>query len=99
MVLVIGINFCMFIIEGYDYFKVMSYLDVLCDYKLVGKKVVIVGVGGIGFDVVEFLVEYEYLVKDKEKWLVYWGIDKDYVVLGVLKEKVIEFLDCEVYLL
>lgn len=62
VVLVIGINLCKLIIEGYEYWKVMSYLDVFCDYKLVGKKVVIIGVGGIGFDVVEFLVEYEYLV-------------------------------------
>ena len=37
--------------------RVLSYLDVLRDNKPVGKRVAIIGAGGIGFDVGEFLVE------------------------------------------
>jgi saccharopine dehydrogenase-like NADP-dependent oxidoreductase len=35
----------------------MSYLDVLRDHKPVGEKVAVIGAGGIGFDVAEYLVE------------------------------------------
>ena len=37
--------------------KVLSYLDVLRDHKPVGEKVAVIGAGGIGFDVAEYLVE------------------------------------------
>ncbi|MCS5576196.1 MAG: FAD-dependent oxidoreductase, partial [Alteromonas macleodii] len=94
-----GINPRTLTIEGHDHPKVMSYLDVLRDHKPVGKKVAIVGAGGIGFDVAEFLVEHENLAKDKEKWLAHWGIDKDYSAPGALKEKAIEPSEREVYLL
>lgn len=55
VLLVIGIVLWILVIEGIEYSKVLMYLDVLCDKKLVGGKVVIIGVGGIGFDIVEYL--------------------------------------------
>jgi 2,4-dienoyl-CoA reductase (NADPH2) len=42
-------------IEGVTHPKVLSYLDVLRDKKAVGKSVAIIGAGGIGFDVAEYL--------------------------------------------
>ncbi|MCB0522281.1 MAG: NADPH-dependent 2,4-dienoyl-CoA reductase [Lewinellaceae bacterium] len=42
-------------IEGEDHPKVLSYIDVLLRKKPVGKSVAIIGAGGIGFDVAEFL--------------------------------------------
>ncbi|MEC8968330.1 MAG: NADPH-dependent 2,4-dienoyl-CoA reductase, partial [Bacteroidota bacterium] len=42
-------------IKGINHPKVLSYLDVLKDKKDVGEKVAIIGAGGIGFDVAEFL--------------------------------------------
>ncbi|KZY86647.1 NADPH-dependent 2,4-dienoyl-CoA reductase, partial [Oleiphilus sp. HI0072] len=42
-------------IEGIDHPKVLSYIDVLRDKKEVGKKVAVIGAGGIGFDVSEYL--------------------------------------------
>ncbi|UOO92764.1 NADPH-dependent 2,4-dienoyl-CoA reductase [Vitreoscilla stercoraria] len=42
-------------IEGIDHPKVLSYLQVLRDKAHVGNKVIIIGSGGIGFDVAEFL--------------------------------------------
>ena len=42
-------------IEGIDHPKVMSYIDVLLHKKEVGQKVAVIGAGGIGFDVSEYL--------------------------------------------
>ncbi|GGW97087.1 NADPH-dependent 2,4-dienoyl-CoA reductase [Alteromonas halophila] len=71
-------------IDGIAHPKVMSYLDVLRDHKPVGKKVAIIGAGGIGFDVAEFLVEDEHLTLQPDKWLAHWGIDKSYQSPGAL---------------
>ena len=63
-------------IEGADSPKVMSYLDVLRDHKHVGNKVAIIGAGGIGFDVAEYLVhEDPDHVQSKEEFLAEWGVD------------------------
>lgn len=86
-------------IEGHDHPKVMGYLDVLRDHQPVGQKVAIIGAGGIGFDVAEYLVEQEHLTENKDKWLAHWGIDKDYQTPGALKEKAIEPTSRDVYLL
>ena len=42
-------------IEGIEHQKVLSYLDVLKFKKPVGKRVAVIGAGGIGFDVSEYL--------------------------------------------
>ena len=42
-------------IEGIEHQKVLSYLDVLKYKKPVGKRVAVIGAGGIGFDVSEYL--------------------------------------------
>lgn len=42
-------------IEGIDHAKVMTYIEVIKEHKPVGKKVAVIGAGGIGFDVSEFL--------------------------------------------
>lgn len=63
-------------LEGITHPKVMSYLDVLRDKKTVGKKVAIMGAGGIGFDVSEFLVHGKTNPSlDKEEFCKQWGID------------------------
>jgi len=77
----------------------MSYLDVLRDHKNVGKSVAVIGAGGIGFDVAEYLVEHENLATDKDKWLAHWGIDKTYAHAGALTEKAIEPTERKVFLL
>ncbi|MBU3021357.1 NADPH-dependent 2,4-dienoyl-CoA reductase [Aestuariibacter sp. A3R04] len=65
-------------IPGSDHTKVMGYLDVFANPDKVGGSVAIIGAGGIGFDVAEFLVEQESLTTQPDKWLVNWGIDKAY---------------------
>jgi len=62
-------------IEGQDGPNVLSYVDVLRGRALVGPRVVIVGAGGIGFDVAEFLVhEGESPTLVPELWREEWGV-------------------------
>ena len=62
-------------IEGQEHAKVLSYIDVLRHKKPVGRKVAIVGAGGIGFDVAEFLVsEGHSTTVDLPAWLAEWGV-------------------------
>ncbi|MEP4146528.1 MAG: NADPH-dependent 2,4-dienoyl-CoA reductase [Halioglobus sp.] len=63
-------------IEGVDHPKVMSYLDVLRDKAPVGNKVAIIGAGGIGFDVAEYLTHGDASSStDIETFMKEWGVD------------------------
>ncbi|NHB57324.1 NADPH-dependent 2,4-dienoyl-CoA reductase [Acinetobacter sp. 194] len=87
-------------IEGIDHPKVMSYLDVLRDGQPVGKRVAIIGAGGIGFDTAEFLThEGESASLNPDKFYDEWGIDKTYAHVGGLKQPSVEQADREIYLL
>ncbi|MEO0364944.1 MAG: NADPH-dependent 2,4-dienoyl-CoA reductase [Pseudomonadota bacterium] len=63
-------------IPGQDHPMVLSYIDVLRDKRPVGKRVAIIGAGGIGFDVAEYLVhnEGESSTMDLDEWLKEWGV-------------------------
>jgi 2,4-dienoyl-CoA reductase (NADPH2) len=62
-------------IEGQDHPKVLSYIDVLRGRKPVGKRVAIIGAGGIGFDVAEYLVsDGSSATLDLDEWLAEWGV-------------------------
>ena len=64
-------------IDGIDHQKVMSYIDVLKHKKTVGKRVAVIGAGGIGFDVSEYLTHQgESTSLNVDAWLKEWGIDK-----------------------
>ena len=86
-------------LPGVDHPKVLSYLDVLRDHKPVGKKVAIIGAGGIGFDVAEYLAEPESLTREPDHWMKYWGIDKSYQQRGGLTEREIDKTEREIWLL
>jgi 2,4-dienoyl-CoA reductase (NADPH2) len=64
-------------IDGIDHPKVLSYLDVLREHKPVGKRVAIIGAGGIGFDVGEFLLHdpAHALPLSAAHWTAEWGVD------------------------
>jgi len=63
-------------IEGVDHPKVLNYLDVLKHKKEVGKKVAVIGAGGIGFDVSEYLShEGEATSQNIEAFMKEWGVD------------------------
>ncbi|MDX9842988.1 MAG: NADPH-dependent 2,4-dienoyl-CoA reductase [Aquabacterium sp.] len=73
-------------IEGVDHPKVLSYLDVLRDKKPVGKTVAVIGAGGIGFDVSEYLThEGESPSLNLAKFNEEWGIDSGYAERGGIK--------------
>jgi 2,4-dienoyl-CoA reductase (NADPH2) len=64
-------------IPGQDHAKVLSYIDVLLHKKPVGKKVAIIGAGGIGFDVAEYLAHdpaHPSPTLDLPSWLKEWGV-------------------------
>lgn len=63
-------------IEGQDHPKVLSYIDVLKYEKEVGEKVAIIGAGGIGFDVAEYLThEGESSSLNTAHFMHEWGVD------------------------
>ncbi|TQV77448.1 NADPH-dependent 2,4-dienoyl-CoA reductase [Aliikangiella marina] len=88
-------------IEGIEHPKVMSYIDVLKHKKPVGQKVAIIGAGGIGFDVAEYLThEGESLTLNPEMWANEWKVDLSYQRPGgLLEEAKIHPSPREVYLL
>ncbi|MBQ4853719.1 NADPH-dependent 2,4-dienoyl-CoA reductase [Rhodanobacter sp. B2A1Ga4] len=61
---------------GSDDPRVLGYLDVLARHRPVGARVAIIGAGGIGFDVAEFLVEHAPSpTTDVARWTREWGVD------------------------
>ncbi|MEU9416723.1 NADPH-dependent 2,4-dienoyl-CoA reductase [Streptomyces sp. NPDC051000] len=72
-------------IEGVDHPNVVNYLDVLRDGAPVGERVAVVGAGGIGFDVAEFLTDSgEGASQDPEVYFRHWGVDTAYTGPGGL---------------
>src|SRR5690606_38456554 len=72
-------------LEGIDHPKVLSYIDVLKNNKIAGSKVAIIGAGGIGFDVAEYLAhEGGSPGLDTNDFLREWGVDRQYTNRGAL---------------
>ena len=74
-------------IDGQDNENVLSYIDVLKHEKAVGDKVAIIGAGGIGFDVAEFLVTGDSPTEDLDEWLEEWGVGDPEMVRGGLRSE------------
>jgi len=62
-------------IAGLDHPKVVSYVDVLAGDAPVGDRVAIIGAGGIGFDVAEFLLGSHEESLDPATFMRAWGVD------------------------
>lgn len=78
-------------IPGMDHPKVLSYVDVLLEGRPVGPRVALVGAGGIGFDVAEFLIQAPpYPSLDPRRFFEEWGVDAAYAGRGGLKAPVVE---------
>ena len=84
-------------IEGINDPKVLTYTDVVLHKKPVGKKVAIIGAGGIGFDVAEFLTNEES--NTIPTFMEEWGVDMNYTVRGALQKNHATKSPREVYLL
>jgi len=66
-------------IPGVDHPSVVGYLDVLRDGAPVGDRVAILGAGGIGFDVAEYLTDGgDRASEDPATYFRHWGVDMDY---------------------
>ncbi|WP_405697906.1 FAD-dependent oxidoreductase [Streptomyces sp. NBC_01185] len=73
-------------IPGVGHPSVVSYLDVLRDGAPVGERVAVVGAGGIGFDVAEFLTDGgDAASLDPEVFFRQWGVDTEYADRGGLR--------------
>lgn len=60
---------------GVDHPKAVSYIDVLSGKVEVGQRVAIIGAGGIGFDVAEFLLGDAEESLDAQAFFRAWGVD------------------------
>ena len=88
--------------EGADHPKVLDYADVLYHNKPVGNKVAIVGAGGIGFDMAEFLAhnpEEASPSVNTAEYMKEWGVDMAYSKGGALMEAQPAPSPREIYLL
>jgi len=86
-------------IPGIESDKVASYLDIIEGRKEAGKMVAIIGAGGIGFDVGEFLTHAHDDRSEAERFNDEWGIDPGYANRGGLKAPVDETAPRRVFLL
>ncbi|MEV6027754.1 NADPH-dependent 2,4-dienoyl-CoA reductase [Streptomyces sp. NPDC052036] len=72
-------------IPGIDHPRVLGYLDVLRDGAPVGDRVAVLGAGGIGFDVAEYLTDTgDKASEDPATYFRHWGVDMDYDAPGGL---------------
>ncbi|MES2908105.1 MAG: NADPH-dependent 2,4-dienoyl-CoA reductase [Pseudomonadota bacterium] len=100
IVLATGIVPRMPAIPGVEHAKALNYLDVLRDKRPVGGKVAVIGAGGIGFDVSEYLTHSGTSASlDADKFNREWGIDTDYREAGGLRVAEVEASPREVFLL
>ncbi|MFL9870047.1 oxidoreductase [Paraburkholderia megapolitana] len=87
-------------IDGVEGANVLSYLDVLRDEKPVGANVAVIGAGGIGFDVAEYLThEGASASVEPAKFYAEWGIDTSYSVRGGVQAPSVEASARRVHLL
>jgi 2,4-dienoyl-CoA reductase (NADPH2) len=86
--------------EGIARGQVLSYIDVLLHGRSVGKRVAVVGAGGIGFDVAEFLVHDGHSPSlDTAAWMKEWGVTDPALARGGVVEGIPSPSPREVYLL
>ena len=70
-------------VPGVEHAKVVTYLDVLRDHAEVGQTVAIMGAGGIGFDVAEYLTQTDVSATlEPDVFFAEWGIDRSHTARG-----------------
>ncbi|MDV7088765.1 NADPH-dependent 2,4-dienoyl-CoA reductase [Rhodococcus sp. IEGM 248] len=86
-------------IPGIDHPKVLTYPEVVRGGKPVGKSVAVIGAGGIGVDVSEFLTHEHSPTLDLKEWKQEWGVTEPEAAAGALTTPIPEPSPREVYLL
>lgn len=94
-----GVNPRIPAIQGINHPKVMNYVEALEGLRPVGKSVAILGAGGIGFDVAEWLTHDHQVEEEKEDFYNEWGIDLSGQYRGGLREPMIKPSERKVFLL
>ena len=85
---------------GAEHPKVVSYLDVLSGRVVPGRRVAIIGAGGIGFDVAEYLAhDGPSSSTDTGRWMAEWGVSPDFTGPGGLAKPAPEAPARELWLL
>jgi len=79
--------------------NVLGYHDLLRDHKPVGHKEALIGAGGIGFDVAEYLTTEHSPTLNVREWSQVWGVDESYEHRGGLMPQSPEHSPREVWLL
>nr|WP_225954930.1 NADPH-dependent 2,4-dienoyl-CoA reductase [Kibdelosporangium phytohabitans] len=86
-------------IPGVGHPAVMSYVDVVRRGKPVGERVAVIGAGGIGVDVAEFLTHAESPAPDIAAWQAEWGVTDPETARGGLTDRKPRPSPRQVYLL
>ncbi|MBW1635331.1 MAG: NADPH-dependent 2,4-dienoyl-CoA reductase [Deltaproteobacteria bacterium] len=86
-------------IEGADSSSVSLYSEVLSGQKEVGRRAAIIGAGGIGFDMAEYLLHENSSSPSVASFMARWGVDTRYEKEGGLGEAVPVLPARELYLL
>ncbi len=86
-------------IPGIENSKVLTYAEVVREGKPVGKFVAVIGAGGIGVDVSEFLTHPTSPTLHLKEWKQEWGVTEPEMAPGALTNPVPELSEREVYLL
>lgn len=88
------------VIDGVDHPKAVSYADVLARRVECGRRVAVIGAGGIGVDVAHFLShDPAETIDDVEAWKDHWGVGDPALDRGGLREPKPRSPQREVYLL
>lgn len=72
-------------IPGADHASVLSYAEAIKDPQRVGRRVAVIGAGGIGFDVAELLTHCQPTGDPLIHWCDQWGVDLSVSDAGGLK--------------
>lgn len=101
VILATGIRPRVINLEGENHTKTLTYIEVLRDKKPVGKRVAIIGAGGIGFDVAEYLAHQGVASSvDIPSYMKEWGVDMNIQQRsGLLDQAKIHPSPREIYLL
>ncbi|KAF0964988.1 NADPH-dependent 2,4-dienoyl-CoA reductase [Rhodococcus sp. T7] len=86
-------------IPGIDHPKVLTYPEAVRGGKPVGRSVAVIGAGGIGVDVSEFLTHEHSPTLDLKEWKQEWGVTEPEAAAGALTTPIPEPSPREVYLL
>ncbi|MDO5504525.1 MAG: NADPH-dependent 2,4-dienoyl-CoA reductase [Actinomycetia bacterium] len=86
-------------IEGVDHRSVMTYAELVLGDKVAGERVAVIGAGGIGVDVSEFLTTVDSPTLDLQAWQEEWGVGDPGETRGGLRTPAPEPSPREVFLI